>query len=119
MRYSYEKPSIYLSKYGETYICNHPVYSRCTLYRMYGKGLAIVQQRFDPKTKHTYWTEIDPWLTDEIYLHEGFHEFFLKHADYETNKLFPTLSVRKVMWALKMKPLPKERWETTFDHPYI
>lgn len=32
MRYHYQKPDIYLSMYGELYICNHPVYDRCTLF---------------------------------------------------------------------------------------
>lgn len=53
MRYHYVKPSIYLSKYGETYTCDHPV------------------------------------------------------------------TVRKIMWALKMKPLNKNRWETCFDRRTI
>lgn len=77
MRYHYEKPSIYLSMYGEIYICDHPVYSRCTLYQIDKKGLAVIQQRYDPKTKHTWWTEIDPWITDDLYLHPKFKEFFL------------------------------------------
>ena len=29
--------------------------------------------------------------------------------------LYPTVTVRKLMWALRMKPLKKERWETVFD----
>ena len=47
MRYHYEKPSVYLSMYGEIYICEHPVYDRCTLFRIGDKGLAVIQQRFD------------------------------------------------------------------------
>ena len=34
MRYHYEKPTLYLSMYGETYGCNHPVYNTCTLFKM-------------------------------------------------------------------------------------
>ena len=62
--------------YSEIYICDHPVYSRCTLYQIDKKGLAVIQQRYDPKTKHTWWTEIDPWITDDLYLHPKFKEFF-------------------------------------------
>lgn len=80
MRYHFEKPEIYLNKYGETYICDHPVYDRCTLFKIGDRGLAVIQQRFDPETKSTYWTEIDPWLTDTIYLHPNFKSFFDKKA---------------------------------------
>jgi hypothetical protein len=57
MRYHYQKPDIYLSMYGELYICNHPVYDRCTLFTIGNKGLAVIQQRFSADTKSTYWTE--------------------------------------------------------------
>lgn len=72
MRYHYEKPMLYSSLYGETYHCNHPVYDRCTLYKIHNKGLAIIQQRYNPKTKSTRWSEIDSWLTDMLYLHPQF-----------------------------------------------
>ena len=61
MRYHYEKPKIYSSKYGSTYICDHPIYNTCTLYIIGKKGLVVIQQRFDPETKATSWTEIDPF----------------------------------------------------------
>lgn len=115
MRYYHEKPSEYSAKYGERYICNHPVYSICTLYRRNGKGLAVIQQRFDERSKSTWWDEIDPWLRDEIYLHPLFNEYFNKRAKPCVNGLYPTVSVRQIMWAFKMKPLKKERWETVFD----
>ena len=67
MRYHYQKPDIYLSMYGELYICNHPVYDRCTLFTIGDKGLAVIQQRFSADTKSTYWTEVDSWLTDSLY----------------------------------------------------
>ena len=76
MRYHYEKPSIYTSMYGEIYECNHLVYDRCTLYRIGTRGLAVIHQRFNETTKSTTWTEIDPWLTDRLYLHMKFKEFF-------------------------------------------
>lgn len=119
MRYHYEKPTIYLAMYGQTYTCDHPVYNRCTLYSINDKGLAVIQQRFNPETKETYWGEIDPWLTDDLYLHPKFKEFFEDRSGPATDGLYPTVSIRQVMWALKMKPLPRERWETYFDRKNI
>lgn len=119
MRYHYEKPDIYLSMYGERYCCDHPVYSTCTLYKIGESGLAVIQQRFDPETKTTWWGEVDPWLTDDLYLHARFKDYFDKRAGKETDGLYPTVTVRQIMWALKMKPLPKQRWETVFDRKDI
>ena len=119
MRYHYEKPTIYLSMYGETYQCDHPVYDRCTLYLLDKKGLAIIQQRYDPDTKMTWWDEIDPWLTDYLYLHKGFKQFFDERAGEAENGLYPTVTIRQIMWALKMKPVKRERWETCFDRREI
>lgn len=115
MRYHYEKPDIYKSMYGERYICRHPVYKYCTLFKIGNKGLAIIQQRFDEHTKSTWWTELDPWLTDDLYLHPKFKSFFDERSGTCTDGLYPTVTIRQIMWALKMKPLPRERWETVFD----
>ena len=115
MRYHYEKPDLYLSMYGNTYVCNHPVYDKCTLFTIDDKGLAVIQQRFDESTKTTYWTEIDPWLTDDLYLHPKFKEFFEKRSGKDTDGLYPTVTIRQIMWALKLKPMPRKRWETCFD----
>lgn len=77
MRYHYERSQIYRSAYRLTYECNHPVYDRCTLFKI--------------DTKHTYWTEIDPWLTDMLYLNPKFKKYFDE------------------MLALKIKPITKKR----------
>lgn len=119
MRYHHEKPAIYNSLYGSTYICNHPVYDRCTLFEMRGRGIAVIQQRYDNETKHTSWGEIDPWLTDDLYLHPNFKEFFDRRAGEAINGLYPTVTIRQIMWALKMKPIRRERWETCFDRKDI
>jgi len=89
MRYHYEKPAIYLSMYGQRYLCDHPVYDSCTLFLMEDKGLAVIQQRFDPETKSTFWTEVDAWLTDALYLHPKFKEFFDERAGACTDGLYP------------------------------
>lgn len=105
--------------YGKLYICDHPVYSSCTLFEINGKGLAVIQQRFDEDVKSTWWSELDPWLTDDLYLHPGFKEYFDERSGECTDGLYPTVTVRQIMWSLKMKPVPKERWETTFDRRNI
>lgn len=119
MRYHYQKPNVCLSMYGSVYTCNHPVYNRCTLYLIGDKGLAVIQQRYSKKNKHTYWTEMDFWLTDEIYLHPEFKSYFDKRAGVSVEGLYPTVTIRQIMWALKMKPLKRERWETCFDRKDI
>lgn len=115
MRYHYEKPEFYASTYGKLHICDHPVYSRCTLFQIEDKGLAVIQQRYDPVDKSTWWTEVDPWLTDDLYLHPKFKQFFDSRAKEPQNGLYPTVTIRQIMWALKMKPIKRERWETVFD----
>lgn len=119
MRYHHEKPEFYVSVFGQTYECDHPLYNRCTLFKIGNKGLAVIQQRFDPGTKTTLWQEIDPWLTDILYTHMDFKRYFDQFAKEEENGLYPTVTIRQIMWALKMKPLPKERWETVFDRKHI
>lgn len=119
MRYHMEKPHICTSMYGEVYICNHPVYTRCTLFKIGKKGLAVIQQRFNPDSKSTYWTEVDAWLVDCLYLNLKFKPYFDERAREVQNGLYPTVTVRQMMWALKMKPLVRERWETCFDRREI
>lgn len=119
MRYHYDKPKIYLSMYGKLYICKHPVYNRCTLFQIGDTGLSIIQQRFDAVTKHTWWSEVDPWITDDLYLHSGFREYFDARSGICKDGLYPTVTVRQIMWALKMKPIKRERWETVFDRRKI
>ena len=43
MRYHYIKPKLYLAIYGDTYVCDHPVYNTCTLFKINEKGLAVIQ----------------------------------------------------------------------------
>lgn len=74
------QPQEWTNYYGSVYRCNHPVYRVCTLYKERSKGLCVIQQRYNEKSKATYWSAIDPWLTDKIYLHDGFKEYFDSHA---------------------------------------
>lgn len=91
MRYHYAQPEYYSTMYG---------------------------QRYESGTKNTWWSDIDPWLTDAIYLNPGFRAYFKAHAG-APDGLYPTVTVRQIMWAPKMKPIPKERWETVFDRADI
>ena len=98
MRYHYKKPNIYSNMYGQVYKCNHPVYSKCTLYKIGDK---------------------DEWLVDSIYLSARFKSYFDERAGLSDDGIYPTVTIRQIMWALKMKPIPKERWETVFDRKCI
>lgn len=117
MKYHFVKPDFSVSMYGELYLCDHPVYDRCTLYQMNEKGLAVIQQYC--KDKATYWDAIEPYLTDQLYLQKGFLDYFQANSGFPDNGLYPTVTIRQIMWALRMKPLPKQRWETVFDHKPI
>jgi hypothetical protein len=86
---------------------------------MNNRGLAVIQQRFDSVMKRTWWSEIDPWLTDALYLHPKFKALFDDRSGEATDGVYPTITIRQLMWALKMKPLPKERWETCFDRKNV
>lgn len=119
MRYHYEKPDISVPMYGETYICDHPVYYACTLYKISGLGLSVIQQRYREDRKSTWWNTIDDNLRNDLYLNPGFLEYFKKMAGPCKNTCYPTVTIRQIMWALKMKPLKREPWETCFDHSPI
>lgn len=109
----YKKPEIWSPVYGKIYICDHPLYDKCTLYKDGVKGLAVIQQRM--VNKKTFWSSIDPWLANDIYKCEKFKSYFDEKAsepdDYD---LYPTVTVRQIMRALGMPPLRKEFWETRF-----
>jgi hypothetical protein len=49
------------------------------------KGWQSYSRDMIPSTKHTYWGEIDPWLIDELYLHEKFEDFFNDRAGKSQN----------------------------------
>ena len=115
MRYHYKKPKYFRAAYGKTYKQNNPVFHQCTLYLIESKGLCVIQQRYNPVNKTTWWTEIDPWMVDELYLHPKFKEFFDERSGDCKDGCYPVVTIRQIMWALKMKPLKRERWETSFD----
>ena len=120
MRWHTEKPENWTNYYGQTYRCEHPVYSSATLYLEGSKGLCVIQQRFNSRTKATFWGPIDPWLCDELYLRYGFSQFFRERAGKKSETgLYPSVTIRQIMWALRMKPMKRERWETDFPRKLV
>lgn len=120
MRYHYSKPDFCVPIYGKEYACDHPLYSCCTLFTIKDKGIAVIQQRFDEASKRTFWSNLDKDVANAIYLNRNFYEFFKEHSSEASEKgLYPTFTVRHVMWALRIKPLKKEAWETVFDRTRI
>lgn len=116
MRYYTTPPELYSNYYGKTYKCNHPIYTFCTLYLIKGKGLAVIQQKYNPLSKHVWWQEVDECYRDMLYLNPGFMSVFEEFASEPDDKrLYPTITLRQMMWYLRMKPLKREVWETTFD----
>lgn len=104
---------------GQTYSCDHPVYNQCTLFTRGKDGLAVIQQRYAATTKTTWWTEIDSDLIYDILEHPKFWEYFKMRSGEPEAGIYPTVTLRQLMWALKMKPLKKEPWETVFDRKNI
>lgn len=119
MRYHYEPTEEYTVTKGQLYCCDHPVYNRCTLYKRGEIGLAVIQQRYDEFTKYTYWTEIDPCLMDAVFNDDFFATYFSMRAGKPVDGIYPTVTIRKLMWCLRMKPLPKQRWETAFERKLV
>lgn len=114
MRYHYEFHTT-SREAKNVYVCDHPLYNKCTLYLKGELGLAVIQQRFNPKMKTTWWSTIDIGLVDDILQNKGFDKYFDKHAGPKSDAgLYPTVTVRQLMWALRMRPLKKEYWETRF-----
>lgn len=111
----YKKPKDWVPLFGSNYRCDHPLYEWCTIYEQDGIGLAVIQQRYDPVTKHSWWSTIDPWVANDIYLNPNFYEYFKKNArNKDELGCYPTVFVRQIMRALGMPPLEKEFWETRF-----
>ena len=113
MKYYYEKPENWVGA-GEIYICDHPKYNRCTVFKSRdgSVGLAVIQEKFDKRKKIHWWGPIEPWIAGDIFLNPGFEMYFIDHAKpRDENGLYPTVELRKIMWALRMKPLRKECWE--------
>lgn len=93
MKYYYQKPDICVRVFGEPIDLDHPVYRGGTLYFEHGRGIIVTQKKFDSKRKECSWDAVDSWIANDIYT---------------------SFELRKIMWALRMKPLKKEDWELYF-----
>lgn len=71
MRYHYEKPSVYVTMYGSTYECNHPVYNSCTLFQMIGVVFEIRDFYSDYNGKEAYLNDFDYHSADHVYRING------------------------------------------------
>lgn len=69
--------------------------------------------------QHAWGRGIDPWLVNELYLHKNFEAFFNERSGGCVKELYPTVTIRQIMFGFKMKPLPRERCETCFDRKFI
>ena len=100
---------------GYTYYCDHPYYNACTLYLLPdGKGIAVIQQRFNERLKYTWWDKIDNQINIDISNSSMLDEYLKDNAEYPIEGIYKTVEVRKLMWALRIPPLKKQSWETRF-----
>lgn len=104
---------------AKSYKCDHPLYDICSLFVKDGLGLAVIQQRFNEERKVSWWGPVDPWILNDIFDSERFNEVFLKHAGPPGDGLYPTMEVRKLMYAVGLKPLKKQYWEMSFRSQII
>ena len=111
MKYYYQKPDICVRVFGKPIALDHPIYKSGTLYLENGRGLIVIQKHFESEVKECYWGSVDAWIANDIYTSNNFPEFFFRNALEED---YPIFQLRKLMWALRMKPLRKEEWELYF-----
>ena len=111
------EPKISSRSIAYIYKCDHPLYKSCTLFKDGEVGLAVIQQRFNGEEKVSWWGAIDSWIIDDLIASENWTSIFAKRAGACENGLYPTIEVRKLMYAVGLKPLKKQFWETTFRDP--
>ena len=111
MKYYSQKPDICVQVFGEPIELDHPIYKSGTLYLENGKGLIVTQKHFIKERKECFWGTVECWISNDIYLNKNFPEYFFQNA---SEKDYPIIELRKIMWALRMKPLKKENWELYF-----
>ena len=112
MKYYYEKPTSWFYTQAIIAAFDHPLYNKATLYLRDNKGLVIIQQRFNAQTKVMWWGPIDPWLVDDLANQDNWKKWFDQNAkEKDKDGLYPTFTIREVMWAMRMKPLKREIFE--------
>lgn len=99
----------------EVYSCNHKLYNKCTLLKQGEMGLAIIQQRFNPNMKVSWWGPIDNAYHEDILTNPYLHFVMSNNAERKNDDgIYPTIELRKLLWQLKIKSPRKEDWETRF-----
>lgn len=93
---------------------SHPAYRGFTLFSDGIRGLGVVQQFYIKDFKYTYWGPLDSNLLIFIFHSPNFEDWWNTEAKTPEFGEYPIFEARKVMWALGMKPLKKELWETKF-----
>ena len=112
MKYYYERPKTWTIS-GDIYRTNNPLFNKATLFKQGRVGLLVIQLRFNPTTKHMWWSNIDPWIASDICKNDRFKEVFEKFASEKIpGGDYPIIQLRKLMWELRIKPLKKEFWES-------
>ena len=105
-----------VSRYSTVYTCDHMLYNDCTLFRSGKFGLAVIQERFNPKTKVHFWGAIDPWVADDIYEAPRFSEVFNRLcSEKDVKGLYRTIEVRQLMHQVGLKPMRKQYYERPYD----
>ena len=103
-------------EHAKFYTCDHPLYDSCALYLLPdGRGLAVVQKRWSERSKVSYWAYVDPVVVEDIWQNSMLQRYLELYAEMPENGLYPTVPVRRLMWALGMPPIQKESWEKEFD----
>lgn len=112
MRYHRENTDIEIA----TCKIDHPLCNRYTLYYKEDKGFGVVQLRYNSKMKVAWWDCIDESIKYLMLENDGFDEYFEKMATIKNEfGYYPIVNLRKIMWALRMKPIPKTEWEKGFE----
>ena len=116
MKYFYEERKDSRKLPGIIYIhrANNHLFLDGTLYYEKGNGLVVVRKYFDKASKRVYYGPLPKALANDIYEREGFQDEFTKLAGPRNAGGYPFVDVRKLMWALRMKPLKKDIWEYFF-----
>lgn len=111
MRYFYDECSVPFRNHK----CEHPLYRQCTLYFKENLGLAVVKKHYNERLKMFWFGPIENTLAMDISRNEKFKAFFDENACEGCDDIFPTFDIRKIMWALRMKPLRKQYWELSIE----
>lgn len=114
MKGYYQPSTDRIIKTWKTHRCDHVLYDACTLFMHGNYGLAVIQQRFNDKQKVWWWGPIDDRIAYDISNSEKFKDIFWEKAGVNKFGIYPTIEVRKLMYAVGLKPMRKEYWETSF-----